>query len=182
MERNRTVSYFVDVPAGASALQVNLSGIATGSQTRWIAIDPYGIPQESTASTACYSNYSDAAACNPQSRAYANPVPGVWEFELEARRTTPSLANPFTLTAVAQGVTVEPSTVELPSVAAGVASPVAWTATNQFGPITVTPQGGAFGSSFTDRPAIAELSNWCTRWSCRTAPPASTWRSATRVI
>ena len=44
-------SYFVTVPAGATALQVNLSGIATGSQTRFIAINPYGVPVENTAST-----------------------------------------------------------------------------------------------------------------------------------
>ena len=42
---------FVTVPEGARALQVDLGGIATGSQTRFIAINPYGVPVESTAST-----------------------------------------------------------------------------------------------------------------------------------
>ena len=76
VERNGFTSYFVTVPQGAGALQVNLSGIATGSQTRFIAINPYGVPVESTASTGCYTNFSDAAVCKPQERDYQNPIPG----------------------------------------------------------------------------------------------------------
>ena len=37
---------FVTVPQGAKALQVNLGGLAAGSQTRFIAINPYGVPVE----------------------------------------------------------------------------------------------------------------------------------------
>ena len=51
VDRNLYKSYFVTVPEGAKALQVNLTGIATGSQTRFIAIDPWGVPVDSTAST-----------------------------------------------------------------------------------------------------------------------------------
>ena len=155
VERNSTTSYFITVPAGASALQVNLSGIATGSQTRWIAINPWGVPVESTASTACYTNFSDQAACKPQERAYENPIPGVWELEVEARRTSPSLRNPYELTAKVQGVTVNPATVELPSVTTGVATPVTWTVKNTFGPVRLTATGGALGSARSERPTIA---------------------------
>ena len=62
--------------AGAGALQVNLSGIATGSQTRFIAINPYGVPVESTASTGCYTNFSDAAVCKPAGAGLPEPDPG----------------------------------------------------------------------------------------------------------
>ena len=156
VERNSSTSYFITVPEGASALQVDLSGIATGSQTRWIAINPWGVPVESTASTACYTNFSDQAACKPQERAYENPIPGVWELEVEARRTSPSLRNPYELTAKVQGVTVNPATVELPSVTAGVATPVTWTVKNNFGPLRLTATGGALGSARTERPTIAD--------------------------
>ena len=47
---------------------------------------------------------------------YENPLPGVWEIEVESRRTSPALVNPFNLTARIQGVTVDPATVDLPSV------------------------------------------------------------------
>ncbi|MCU7724021.1 S8 family serine peptidase [Actinoplanes sp. KI2] len=156
VDRNSTTSYFVTVPKGTTALQVDLSGIATGSQTRWIAINPWGVPVDSTASAACYTNYSDASVCKPQERSYENPIPGVWELEVESRRTSPSLNNPFKLTAKIQGVTVAPETVTLSSVKVGVATPVTWTVTNTFGPLTVTGQGGPLGSANRQRPTIAD--------------------------
>ena len=156
VQRNAPTSYFVDVPEGATALQVNLSGIAAGSQVRWIAINPYGVPVDSTTTTMCYPNFSDETLCNPLSRAYANPLPGIWEIEVEARRTSPVLDNPYTVSARVQGVKVEPSIVQLPSVQAGVPSPVSWTLTNQFGPVNVTGRGGSLGSALLQRPTIAD--------------------------
>ncbi|MFU8870641.1 S8 family serine peptidase [Micromonospora sp. SL4-19] len=156
VERNSSTSYLVTVPEGAGALQVNLSGIATGSQTRFIAINPYGVPVESTASTACYTNFSDAAACKPEERDYQNPVPGVWEIEVEARRTSPTLDNPFQLQARVQGVKVAPAVVELPAVTAGTPTDVSWGLTNTFGPVEVTGVGGPLSSVHADRPTITE--------------------------
>jgi hypothetical protein len=152
--RNLNRRMLVTVPEGAKALQVNLTGIATRSQVRWIAFNPYGVPMESTSSLVCYTNFSDRAACNPNSRSYANPIPGVWELMVESRRTSPFLTNPFTLTAAAQGVTVSPETQTVTPAASG-ATPVTWTVRNDFGPVTVTPRGGILGSARTDRPTIA---------------------------
>ncbi|BCJ46352.1 serine protease [Actinoplanes ianthinogenes] len=156
VDRNSTTSFFVTVPAGATSLQVDLGGIAAGSQTRWIAINPYGVPVEPTSSPYCYTNYSDPATCKPEERSYDNPLPGVWELEVESRRTSPLLSNPFALTAKVQGVTVEPATVTLPSVQVGAATPASWTVTNRFGPISIIPKGGPLGSSLTQRPSIAQ--------------------------
>lgn len=155
VDRNLYKSYFVTVPEGAAALQVNLSGLAADSQTRFIAFNPWGIPVDSTSSLGCYANFSDPAACNPTSRAYENPLPGVWEIEVESRRTSPLLANPFQLSARIQGVTVAPAVIELPSVTAGVPTPVTWTLTNNYGPVRVQARGGPLGSSFSARPSIA---------------------------
>ncbi|MEU4222118.1 S8 family serine peptidase [Actinoplanes sp. NPDC026623] len=155
-DRNSFKSYFVTVPPGAAALQVNLSAIATGSQTRFITFNPHGIRQEDINSAFCYTNFSDPAACKPQERSYENPVPGVWEIQVEARRTSPALKNPFTLSARVQGVTVEPPVIELPAVTAGQANPVGWKITNEFGPINVSAQGGSLGSASMQRPTIAE--------------------------
>ncbi|MFY0408076.1 S8 family serine peptidase [Solicola sp. PLA-1-18] len=156
VDRNGTTSYFVDVPKGTAALQLNLTGIATGSQTRMLPIDPYGVPQGSTASTQCYTNFSDTKACNPVSRSVKNPLPGVWEIEVEARRTSKSLSNPYKLKAAVQAVTVSPQTVELASVEAGSPSPVTWSLTNALAPVTVTAKGGPLGSSVEERPSIAD--------------------------
>ena len=156
VDRSSTTSFYVTVPEGASALQVDLSGLAAGSQTRWIAINPWGLPAESTASADCYVNYSDAAVCKPDERAYENPIPGVWELEVESRRTSPVLSNPFKLTAKVQGVALTPEAIALPTVQAGTPTPVSWTVKNTFGPVTVIGQGGPLGSSNRQRPTIAD--------------------------
>ncbi len=156
VERNRTKSVFVTVPEGARALQVNLGGIAAGSQTRFIAINPYGLPVESTSSLNCFTNFSDASVCKPVSRSYADPMPGVWEIEVESRRTTPTLKNPFRLSAAVQGVTVTPETLVVESVEAGQETPVEWTVENNFGPVTLRGTGGPLGSSQSKRPTVAD--------------------------
>jgi subtilisin family serine protease len=155
VDRNLFKSYFVTVPAGAGALQVNLTGIGTGTQVRWIAINPSGVEVDSTASTACYTNFSDRAACNPNSRAYLTPQPGVWELEVEARRTSPALSNPFQLTAAIQGVTVNPAATTLASVRAGVGTPLSWQVHNSFGPVAVHAANVPLGSTFAAKPSIA---------------------------
>ena len=156
VDRSSTTSFYVTVPEGAKALQVDLSGIATGSQARWIAINPWGVPAEDTASANCYTNYSDANVCKPSERSYENPIPGVWELEVEARRTTPVLSNPFKLDAKIQGVQLTPASVTLPSVTVNQPSPVSFAVKNLFGPVTVTAQGGPLGSASRQRPSIEE--------------------------
>jgi subtilisin family serine protease len=156
VQRNAFKSYFVTVPVGTPALQVNLSGLADGSQTRFIAINPYGVEVESTSSLNCYSNRPPGADCDPASRAYTNPLAGVWEFEVESRRTSPLLDNPFTLSTTLQGVAVNPAVVDLPSVTAGVPTPLIWSLTNLFGPVTVKGTGGPLGSALRDRKTIAD--------------------------
>ena len=48
--------YKRQVPEGAKALQVNLAGIAGGSAVRFLAINPYGVPIESsTLAPSCYT-------------------------------------------------------------------------------------------------------------------------------
>ncbi|MFI5074371.1 MAG: S8 family serine peptidase [Actinomycetales bacterium] len=156
-ERNHTQSCFVTVPQGATSLQVNLGGIATGSQTRFIAIDPYGVPADPTSTPLCYLNYVNPAnTCKADERSYDNPLPGVWEIEVEARRTSPVLNNPFQIRAEILGVTVSPAVVTLPSVTAGVGTPVTWTVTNNYGPVAMKGQGGPLGSANAQRPTIAD--------------------------
>lgn len=155
--RNQATSTFVTVPEGAKALQVNLSGIATKSQTRFIAINPYGVPVDPTATTACYTNYSDASVCKPTSRSYADPLPGVWEIAVESRRTSPFLDNPYSLKAAVQGVTVDPASQTLESVTTGAPTALEWSVKNDFGPVTITPTGGDLGSALSERKTIADL-------------------------
>jgi len=155
VERNLFQKFFVNVPAGAKALQVNLGKYADGSQVRWIAYNPYGNPVESTSSLVCFTNFNNGGGCNPTSRSYSNPLPGIWELQVEARRTSPQLTNPFEITASAQGVTVNPATQTVPSAKVGEATPVSWTVTNDLAPVTIAPKGGPLGSAVSERRTIA---------------------------
>jgi len=159
-KRNVAQSYFVTVPKGAKALTVSMSGLAAHSQTRFLAFHPYGLPLDNTSTPNCYSNYpSDGSTagngCKSDTRSYANPTPGVWEILVEARRTSPLLANPFTLTAGVVGVQVDPASQTIPSVVAGQATPLSWDVKNLFGGVTATAVGGAVGSAKTATPTIA---------------------------
>jgi subtilisin family serine protease len=153
VDRNATQSIFINVPAGVPTLQVKLSGLAKGSETRFIAIQPVGVPLDSTSSLVCYPSSVDKS-CKADERDYRNPAPGLWEIEVEARRTSGTLVNPFTLTARFEGVAVTPAVVNLPEVQAGVPTPVSWTVQNRFAPVTVTGQGGPLGSRLASRPTI----------------------------
>ena len=154
-QRNEATRYYLTVPEGTKALQVKLSGLADGSQTRFLAFHPYGVGIDSTASTACYSNFLDGNGCNPTNRSYANPTPGVWEIVVESRRTSPLQENPWQLDATLLGVTVDPESTTLASVQKGVATPVAWEVTNDFGQVTAGAKGGSLGSAKSGPETIA---------------------------
>ncbi|MET9292613.1 S8 family serine peptidase [Streptomyces sp. NPDC003077] len=157
VQRNSTTSYFVTVPEGAKALQVSMSGLAEGSQTRWIAISPQGVPMDTTSTPNCYPNYPNPSnTCDPTRRSYANPAPGVWEIEVEARRTSPLLDNRYTVTATTLGTVFDPEVTTLSEAKAGTPAPVEWLVNNRFAAVNGTLKGGELGSSHVTRPTIKD--------------------------
>lgn len=157
VQRNSTQSYFVTVPEGAKTLEVAMSGLKAGSQTRFIAIHPYGTPVDPTSTPNCYPNYDNPAnTCRPDVRSYSDPTPGVWEIEVESRRTSPLLDNPFTLTVAVYGLDFSPAVQTVEEARAGVPAPVSWTLTNRLAGLDARLKGGSLGSSKSDRPTIAD--------------------------
>ncbi|MFE3250310.1 S8 family serine peptidase [Streptomyces sp. NPDC059209] len=155
VERNGTESYFVTVPEGAKSLEVALGALADGSQTRFISLHPYGTPVDPTSTVNCYPNYSNPAnTCRPDLRSYSDPQPGVWEIEVESRRTSPLLNNPYKLDVAVLGVEFDPAVSTLPEAAIGTPAPVEWTVTNKFAAIDGKLAGGSLGSAKVDRPSI----------------------------
>ena len=152
--RNQAVRHYVTVPTGAKALQVQIGGLAAGTQTRFIAFHPFGLPIDSTSSLACYSNFSNESTCNSAKRVYSNPQPGVWEILVETRRTSPVASTGYTLTTSVLGVTVDPTSQEVATATAGVGTSVTWNVRNDFGAVTGAGQGGTLGSALADRPSI----------------------------
>jgi hypothetical protein len=155
-KRNEAQRYYVTVPAGVKALEVSMSGRQAGSQTRFLAFHPYGVPLDNTSTPNCYSNYGspEGNGCDPNTRAYADPTPGVWEILVEARRTSPLENNPFTLTTKLLGADIDPAQVTLGSVAKGVGTSVDWTVTNRWAGVNAHAVGGPLGSAASSTPTI----------------------------
>ena len=154
-QRNSTTSYFVTVPEGAKTLEIAMSGLKATSQTRFIAIHPYGVPADPTSTVNCYPNYNNPAnTCRPDVRSYADPQPGVWEIEVESRRTSPLLDNPYKLDVAVLAANFDPETVTVPEAKIGTPATATWKVTNELAGLEGKLVGGPLGSSRTERPAI----------------------------
>ncbi|MFJ3439837.1 S8 family serine peptidase [Streptomyces sp. NPDC086081] len=157
VQRNSSQHYFVTVPEGAKTLEVAMSGLKDKSQTRFISIHPYGVPADPTSTINCYPNYANPAnTCRPDLRAYADPQPGVWEIEVESRRTSPLLDNPYKLDVAVLGAAFEPETVTVPEAKVGTPATASWKVTNGFAAIDGKLAGGPLGSAKTARPSIKQ--------------------------
>ncbi|TDW23638.1 S8 family serine peptidase [Kribbella kalugense] len=161
--RNQTTSYFFQVPAGVAALKVDLSGPdgtpGTG-QARFLRFSPYGVASEAGEpnSLYCYNPPVAGGTCpgDPLSRTVSNPLPGVWEITVEARRTSDLLNTPYTLTASILGVSVSPNPDVIASGTLGQPIARSYTLTNQQGPFTGKAVGTALGSAKLSTPTIAD--------------------------
>ncbi|MFC5804220.1 S8 family serine peptidase [Streptomyces formicae] len=156
VQRNSHTSYFVTVPEGAKTLEVALGGLKDKSQTRFIVIHPYGVPVDPTSTINCYPNYeSPTNTCRPDVRSYSDPQPGVWEIEVESRRTSPLLDNPYKLDVQVLGAAFEPAVQTLLEAKVGTPAAVDWKVTNGFAAIDGKLKGGSLGSAKVGRPTIA---------------------------
>ncbi|MFD6423044.1 S8 family serine peptidase [Streptomyces sp. NPDC060198] len=156
VQRNGTTSYFLNVPEGAKTLEVALGALRAGSQTRFISIHPYGVAVEDSSTIYCYPNYeSPTNTCRPDARSYKDPQPGVWEIEIEARRTSPLLANPFKLDVSLLGATFDPAVQTIAEAKIGTPAAVDWTVTNEAAALTGYLKGGSLGSAAVERPSIS---------------------------
>ncbi|MFF3907107.1 S8 family serine peptidase [Streptomyces sp. NPDC001848] len=154
VQRNSSQSYFLTVPEGAKSLEVAIGGLKDKSQTRFIAIHPFGTPVDNTSTPYCYNNHLDGNGCKPDVRSYADPQAGVWEIEVESRRTSPLLDNPYTLDVTVLGAAFDPQTVTVSEAEVGTPAAVSWKVTDKYAALDGKLVGGPLGSSKTARPTI----------------------------
>ncbi|MFE6734728.1 S8 family serine peptidase [Microbacterium sp. NPDC057650] len=146
LPRAGSTSLLVPVPEGVEALQLTLDGVAANSQVRVLPIDPDGIPADSNASNHCYTNYADPAKCDPNARAVYRPKAGVWEFVIEARRTSGTDANTYKAAVSLQGMTFDPKRTTLDAVTMNAPTDLAATGKNVYGPVTAHVAAGEVGT------------------------------------
>jgi subtilisin family serine protease len=157
--RNQAVRYFFRVPSGTPALKVDFTGPSatpgTG-QARFLRYHPYGVAIDSNASNSCYSPTAGPCATgSPNSRTASDPVAGVWEVTVDARRTSDALQTPFTLTASILGASVSPDPDVIESATIGTPISRTYSLTNLFGAFTGRAVGTPLGSARLQTPTIA---------------------------
>jgi subtilisin family serine protease len=162
--RNDWDSYFVRVPANASALKVDLQGGGTtagAGQIRFLRFHPFGVPIESsTNSLSCYNPPVPGGSCNgtqsPTSRTWTTQLPGVWEIVVDARRTSDTARAPYTLTMSVLSTTVAPNPDTIPSAQLNQPVQRQYTLSNKLGVFNGRAVGTDLGSAKTDRPSITK--------------------------
>ena len=177
--RNQSKSFFFTVPAGAPALKVDLVGGGNtpgAGQIRFLRFHPYGVGLEDNASTSCYNPSSGSCAGSPTSRTVSNPLAGVWEVTVEARRTSDVENAPFSLTASILGASVSPNPDAIASATVGTPVARSYTLTNLFGTFTGRAVGTTLGSAFQGVPTI---DNHAQQQRAVTVTPGSTSLRAT---
>ena len=160
--RQGVLHYFVNVPAGTPAFKVDFSGPSatpgTG-QARFLRWNPFGLGIETNAVSNCY--LPPQTNCNgtqsPSSRTVADPMAGVWEVSVDARRTSDNANGaPFQLTMSILGASVSPDPDIITSASIGVPIARSYTMTNLFGAFTGRAVGTSLGSAKIARPTIAD--------------------------
>jgi hypothetical protein len=165
IDRFQTEHLFFRVPAGTPALKVDMTagGTAAGlGQIRFLRWHPYGLGIDSNAVSNCYNPPQGAAgtSCNSGpaagalSRTTSNPLAGVWEVSVDARRTSDADDAPFSITASILGASVSPNPDIVASATIGVPVARSHTLTNMFGAFTGRAVGTALGSAFRATPTI----------------------------
>jgi hypothetical protein len=160
IDRNQSTSLFVRVPDNASALTVDMAagGAAGKGQVRFLRFDPYGLPGDVTSSTNCY-NPDAGAGCaggTATNRTVTNPVPGVWEIVVEARRTSDVDSAPYSVTASVFGTAINPNPDTIASAVAGQPLARNYSVSNSLAAFNGHVVGSTLGSAKTDRPSITE--------------------------
>jgi hypothetical protein len=148
--------YFFRVPPATPALKVDMVGgspAAGTGQMRFLRWTPWGLGIDSNAVSNCY-NPPAAAGCfvgttpaSPTSRTTQDPIAGVWEVSMDARRSSDADDAPFSLTAALLGATVAPDPDVIPSATIGTPIARSYTITNEFGAFTGRAVGTPLGSA-----------------------------------
>ena len=128
------------------------AGIAGSDQVRWIAINPYGVPVESTSSLVCFTNL--ALQLQQHLACLREPAAGRLGDRGGGAPDLPEPGEPLPAERGGTGRHVDPASQTLASVQAGVPSALSWKVTNTLGAVSAAPKGGSLGSALRDRKTV----------------------------
>jgi hypothetical protein len=141
-------SFFVNVAEGTPVLQ--LSETITAGRTKLDVIDPFGVPLVKKLPCGCVEDFTTAPGS--KSLSIPNPMPGVWEIDIEASRAATVPVSNASFTASELGVSFSPSSWTVDPAVVGQSYTQHFTFTNLFGAFTGSAKGTSLGSAFKARP------------------------------
>lgn len=153
-------THFFNVPPGTPAFKVDMAGggPAGAGAIRFLRWHPWGLGVDSNAVSNCYNpNIGGCTTGSPTSRTASNPLAGVWEVTVDARRNSDAVSAPYTLTASILGASVSPNPDVIASATVGVPVARSYTITNLYGAFTGRAAGTGLGSAHIATPTIANL-------------------------
>jgi subtilisin family serine protease len=151
-------TYFFFVPPGTPAFKVDMvGGGGTGAGAiRFLRWQPWGLGADANAVSNCYNGAAGGCATgSPTSRTVTNPLAGVWEVTVDARRNSDAVSAPYTITASILGAAVSPNPDTIASATIGTPVARTYTISNLFGAFTGRAVGTALGSARLATPSIA---------------------------
>ncbi|HEX4972545.1 MAG TPA: pre-peptidase C-terminal domain-containing protein, partial [Steroidobacteraceae bacterium] len=126
-------------------------------QARFLRWHPYGLGIDSNSVSNCYSPAAGACSTgSPTSRTVSDPLTGVWELTVDARRSSDALFAPYTMTASILGAIVSPNPDVIATATIGVPIARSYTILNGFGAFTGRATGTTLGSANRMVPTIAD--------------------------
>ena len=145
VQRGDFRSFFINVPANAQALKVNITGV--NGLLLPVRLSPFGTP--------ILSDYNVVLNNSPWTTQKNNPIPGVWEVNVFASAFSSVDFATFTFTAsILSNVDVSPASWTIDPATLGTTYSQNFTFTNLSGSFDGRAQGSNLGAAFSTRPTI----------------------------
>jgi hypothetical protein len=145
VQRGDFRSFFINVPANAQALKVNITGV--NGVLLPVRLSPTGTP--------IFSDYNVVLDNSPWTTQRNNPIPGVWEVNVFASAFSSVDFATFTFTAsILSNVDISPASWTVDPATLGTPYSQSFTFTNLSGSFNGRAQGSDLGAAFSAHPTI----------------------------
>jgi hypothetical protein len=148
-------SFFIHVAAGTGALK--LDETVTSGRTKLDIVDPFGDPYVLTAPCGCANDF--ATAPTTRTTTIANPMPGVWEVDIEASRAATVDPSTASFTATSLGVAISPDVWVVDPATIGTTYSQTFTFTNSMAAFNGLAVGTALASAHRETPTANDDHN-----------------------
>ena len=145
-------AFFIHVAPGTGALKLDEN--ITSGRTKLDIIDPFGDPYVLAPGCGCANDFNTAPAT--KTTTIVDPMPGVWEVDVEASRAAPVDPSAASVTATALGVAIDPASWTISPFTQGTTYSQTFTFTNSMAKFNGLAAGTVLGSAHRETPTATD--------------------------